>query len=206
MTVLKKVYDHDIYTIFIVVLALFSLFAPLSALQEFYIDIIFIIDLSLSTIIFINYSNTKNLKTYIKKHSFDMISCVPIQFFSLFKTFRLVRLVRISRLFKLSRTTKLSSKITIANLFKFETFRELMIYLAIYLIGNIYIFKELENVPTIDSIYWVMATITTVGYGDVTPTHMITKLLACFLMVIGVATMGYINGAIISVVITQNKK
>lgn len=41
-------------------------------------------------------------------------------------------------------------------------------------------FKEFENVSIIDAIYWVMATITTVGYGDITPTHAITKLLACF--------------------------
>lgn len=205
MNILKNIYNHDSYTLIIVVLALFSLFAPLSAIQELYIDMIFIIDLLLSTFIFITYSDSKNLKTYFKQHSFDIISCMPIQFLSIFKTFRLVRIVRISRLFKLSRTINLSKKITLANLFKFETFKELVIYLAIYLIGNIYIFKEFENVPTIDAIYWVMATITTVGYGDITPTHTITKLLACFLMVIGVATMGYINGAIISIVVTQNK-
>lgn len=51
-----------------------------------------------------------------------------------------------------------------------------------------------------------MTTITTVGYGDVSPTHPTTKILSMFLMIIGVATMGYINGTIISVVVTQNKK
>lgn len=131
------------------------------------------------------------------------MSCVPIQFLSIFKTFRLIRLIKISRLFKLSRTINLSNKITIANLFKFETFKELFIYLAVYLIGNIYIFREFENVTTIDAIYWGIATITTVGYGDITPTHTITKVLACFLMVIGVASMGYINGAIISAIMNQ---
>ena len=134
-----------------------------------------------------------------------MISCMPIQFLSIFKTFRLVRLVRISRLFKLSRTTNLSRKITIYNLFKFDTFKELFIYLTIYLIASAYIFREIKHVTILNAIYWVVTTITTVRYGDVAPTHDVTKILAMFLMVIGVAVMGYVNGAIISAVMGQYK-
>ena len=113
--------------------------------------------------------------------------------------------MRISRLFKLSRTTKLSRKITIYNLFKFDTFKELFIYLTIYLIASAYIFREIKHVTILNAIYWVVTTITTVGYGDVTPTHDVTKILAMFLMVIGVAVMGYVNGAIISAVMGQYK-
>lgn len=186
--------------------SLFSLFAPLTDRQDLYIDVIFIVDLLLSTLIFIKYFDNKSYKEYVKHHIFDIISCIPIQFLSIFKTFRLVRLVRISRLFKLSRTTNLSRKITISNLFKFDTFKELFIYLTIYLIASAYIFREIEHVSILNSIYWVVTTITTVGYGDITPTHDVTKILAMFLMVIGVAVMGYVNGVIISVVMGQYKK
>lgn len=186
--------------------SLFSLFAPLTDRQDLYIDVIFIVDLLLSTLIFIKYFDNKSYKEYVKHHIFDMISCIPIQFLSIFKTFRLVRLVRISRLFKLSRTTNLSRKIMISNLFKFDTFKELFIYLTIYLIASAYIFREIEHVSILNSVYWVVTTITTVGYGDVTPTHDFTKILAMFLMVIGVAVMGYINGVIISAVMGQYKK
>lgn len=206
MNILKKIYNSDFYTFIIVILALFSLFAPLTDRQDLYIDVIFIVDLLLSTLIFIKYFDNKSYKEYVKHHIFDMISCIPIQFLSIFKTFRLVRLVRISRLFKLSRTTSLSRKITISNLFKFDTFKELFIYLTIYLIASAYIFREIEHVSILNSVYWVVTTITTVGYGDVTPTHDFTKILAMFLMVIGVAVMGYINGVIISAVMGQYKK
>ncbi|WP_342592943.1 potassium channel family protein [Lactococcus paracarnosus] len=208
----KKIYNSDLYTFVIVILALFSLFslfslfAPLTDRQDLYIDVIFIVDLLLSTLIFIRYFDNKSYKEYVKHHIFDIISCIPIQFLSIFKTFRLVRLVRISRLFKLSRTTNLSRKITISNLFKFDTFKELFIYLTIYLIASAYIFREIEHVSILNSIYWVVTTITTVGYGDITPTHDVTKILAMFLMVIGVAVMGYVNGVIISVVMGQYKK
>lgn len=113
------------------------------------------------------------------------------------KFFRFVRLVRITRLLRLNRTSNFSIKPTLTNLFKFDTFKELFIYFAIYLIGNAYIFKEIEQTSFLNAIYWVMTTITTVGYGDVAPTHPTTKILSMFLMIIGVATMGYINGAII---------
>lgn len=206
MNTLKKIYNNDLYTFVIVVLALFSLFAPLTDRQDLYIDVIFIVDLLLSTLIFIKYFDNKSYKEYVKHHIFDVISCIPIQFLSIFKTFRLVRLVRISRLFKLSRTTNLSRKITISNLFKFDTFKELFIYLTIYLIASAYIFREIEHVSILNSVYWVVTTITTVGYGDITPTHDVTKILAMFLMVIGVAVMGYVNGVIISSVMGQYKK
>ncbi len=114
-------------------------------------------------------------------------------------------MIRISRLFKLSRTANISHKISVSTLFKFDTFKELLIYLIIYLIGNVYIFKEIEHVSDLDAIYWVVTTITTVGYGDMSPTHSITKILAMFLMIIGVAVMGYVNGAIISIVMKQYK-
>lgn len=123
MTVLKKIYDNDIYTSFIVILALFSLFALLSNTQDLYINLIFIVDLCLSSFIFLKYADIKNIRTYFKYHVFDIISCIPIQFLSIFKTFRLIKLVRISRLFKLSRTAKLNRRITLANLFKFDTFK-----------------------------------------------------------------------------------
>lgn len=206
MKILKKIYDSEIYTIFVVILALISLFAPVTASEDLYIDGVFVADLILSTIIFIKYSKNKTSKSYFRRHIFDIISCIPVQFLSLFKTFRLLRLVRISRLFKLSRITHISHKVTLSNLFKFDTFKELFIYLIIYLIGNAYVFREIEHVSILNSIYWVVTTITTVGYGDVAPTHTITKLLAMFLMIIGVAIMGYVNGAIISAVIDQYKK
>lgn len=205
MNKLEAVYESEIYTIIIVALALISLFSPISDEVDLCIDGIFIIDLLISTTIFIMWSKNKTFKNYLGLHTADIISCIPLQFLSIFKTFRLIRLIRISRLFKLSRTANISHKISVSTLFKFDTFKELLIYLIIYLIGNVYIFKEIEHVSDLDAIYWVVTTITTVGYGDMSPTHSITKILAMFLMIIGVAVMGYVNGAIISIVMKQYK-
>lgn len=206
MRILKRIYDSELYTISIVALALVSLFLSITNKEDFWINIIFILDLIVATSIYIHFTPDKKVKGYFKLHFFDMVSCIPIQFLTLFKIFRLIRLVRISRLFKLKRMVSISNRITLSNIFKFDTFKELAIYLIIYLIGNAYIFQEVENVSTLDSFYWVITTITTVGYGDIYPTHTITKIMAMFLMIVGVAIMSYINGLIISFVIEQNKK
>ena len=206
INIFYKIYNSDIYTISIVILALFSIFFPLTNTQDLCIDAIFIADLILSTFLFVKYAKKKSIKAYFKLHTFDIISCIPLQFLNIGKLFRFVRLVRTTRLLRLNRTSSFSIKPTLTNLFKFDTFKELFIYFAIYLIGNAYIFEEIKHTSFLNVIYWVMTTITTVGYGDVSPTHPTTKILSMFLMIIGVATMGYINGAIISVVVTQNKK
>ena len=44
----------------------------------------------------------------------------------------------------------------------------------------------------IRAIYWVITTMTTVGYGDITPTTNVQTLYAMFVAVLGVGTYGYI--------------
>jgi hypothetical protein len=44
----------------------------------------------------------------------------------------------------------------------------------------------------IQAIYWVITTMTTVGYGDITPTTNFQTIYAMFVMVLGVGTYGYI--------------
>ena len=45
-----------------------------------------------------------------------------------------------------------------------------------------------------------MTTLTTVGYGDITPTNQTERLYATFMMIIGASFYGFVVGAISSVV------
>jgi hypothetical protein len=51
----------------------------------------------------------------------------------------------------------------------------------------------------IDALYWCITTLTTVGYGDITPRTMVQKIFTMLTMMIGVATYGYIIGNIASI-------
>jgi len=67
--------------------------------------------------------------------------------------------------------------------------RPIFIYSAILVIVNAAVFHWLEGWDWLDSIYFVIITFTTIGYGDLTPTTPLTKLITIFVAVNGVAVL-----------------
>jgi voltage-gated potassium channel len=51
----------------------------------------------------------------------------------------------------------------------------------------------------IDSLYWTLSTLTTVGYGDITPDNPAQKLYAVATMAVGLGFFGYVVGVIASI-------
>ena len=51
----------------------------------------------------------------------------------------------------------------------------------------------------INSIYWCITTLTTIGYGDITPKTDIQKIYTMLVMIVGAGTFGYVIGNITSV-------
>jgi hypothetical protein len=49
------------------------------------------------------------------------------------------------------------------------------------------------------SFYWTITTITTVGYGDISGTNSIEMIFCSFVMVIGVISFTFANGALASI-------
>lgn len=62
--------------------------------------------------------------------------------------------------------------------------------LLLILIGGIS-YHYLEGWSYIDSFYFSVSTLTTVGYGDITPTKEITRLFTIFYVLIGVSIFFY---------------
>lgn len=58
---------------------------------------------------------------------------------------------------------------------------------AVLLIGTVG-FMILENLSFVDALYFTMVTISTVGYGDIYPTNLASKLFGIFLIIIGIGT------------------
>lgn len=56
----------------------------------------------------------------------------------------------------------------------------LMIYSAAVVVVGAALFHRLEGWSWIDSFYFVVVTLTTIGYGDFTPTTPVTKLITIF--------------------------
>ena len=56
-----------------------------------------------------------------------------------------------------------------------------------------------------DSFWWAMSTVTTVGYGDIYPVTTEGRIVAIFLMLAGIGTLGVYTAAIANYVIRQNR-
>ncbi len=115
---------------------------------------------------------------------------------------RLLRFLRIFRILKL--THFLSGQETILKALKASRFKILVFMLAIVIIvtivGALMFVVEAESNPDFSSIpqgiYWAVTTLTTVGFGDITPVTNTGKFLSIVVMILGYAILAVPTGII----------
>jgi voltage-gated potassium channel len=98
---------------------------------------------------------------------------------------RLLRLLRLLRLPGLAR-----------RVFTLEGLRYVSVLAVVTVIGGGTAFAQAENKSFMDGLYWAMSTMTTVGYGDLTPTTNAGKVLAIAVMLIGIGFVAILTGAV----------
>lgn len=126
-------------------------------------------------------------------------------------TIRAIRLLRVFRIFKLARYLS-ESKLLLAAI-KASRHKIIVFLIAVFAIvifvGSLMYLVEGEagsgftSIPR--SIYWAVVTVTTVGYGDITPVTAIGQMLSAGLMVLGYAMIAVPTG-IVSVEIAEAVK
>ena len=114
---------------------------------------------------------------------------------------RALRLLRIFRIFKLTHfLTEMEFLKTsiITSLKKISIFMLVVLTLVIILGSIMYLVEKGENgfVSIPESIYWAIVTITTVGYGDISPVTPLGKLIASVMMFIGYGIIAVPTGII----------
>ncbi|GAB1256282.1 ion transporter [Aurantivibrio plasticivorans] len=137
----------------------------------------------------------------------DLLSIVPTYLTVIFPganfllVVRLLRVLRIFRVLKLSRyvgeSNVLLRSLMVSRRKVFVFFYSVLVMATI--IGSLMFIVEGEDngftsIPT--SIYWTIVTITTVGYGDITPHTVLGKLLAATTMLIGYSIIAVPTGII----------
>ncbi len=124
---------------------------------------------------------------------------------------RALRLLRVFRIFKLASFMRQGSVIVQAlqqsrsKILVFLYF----IFLMVVIIGALMYFiegdvnTEFDSIPR--SIYWAIVTLTTVGYGDISPITSIGQFIAALVMIMGYAVIAVPTGIITKEIITSEK-
>ena len=84
------------------------------------------------------------------------------------------------------------------------------VVIMVTIIGSVLYFLEgdvneaFDSIPT--SIYWAIVTLTTVGYGDITPVTNIGKFMSALVMILGYAVIAVPTGIVSASLINPNRK
>jgi voltage-gated potassium channel len=114
---------------------------------------------------------------------------------------RALRILRVFRIFKLTHFLTEMQFLAVAikgSLRKIAIFMLIVLMLVIILGSIMYLIESGENgfssIP--DSIYWAIVTITTVGYGDISPVTPFGKFIASIIMLMGYGIIAVPTGII----------
>ena len=149
----------------------------------------------------------------------DLLATLPLylafflpgaRYLLVIRAFRIIRVFRIFKLFtfwmegeRLLTSLKESSK-KIAVFFLFVVILVISIGTLMYMIEGTQHDTQFNNIP--NSIYWAIVTMTTVGYGDITPITPLGKFLSACVMLIGYTIIAVPTGIVSVSMMKEYKK
>jgi len=131
----------------------------------------------------------------------DLLSSVPM--INALRVTRLARIIRILRLIRGIKASKVIAHFVLDRRAESAFLAVSLVSLLLVVISSIAIL-QFEGQPdsniknAADAVWWAVATITSVGYGDKYPVTMEGRVVASFLMVCGVGLFGTFSGFVAS--------
>lgn len=149
----------------------------------------------------------------------DLLATLPLYLAFFFPSVRYVLIIRAFRLIRVFRVFKLFSFWTEGNLLLRsvqKSMRKILVFFLFVLIlvisiGTIMYMVEEEHpesgftdIPT--SIYWAIVTLTTVGYGDITPLTAVGRFISGVVMLLGYTIIAVPTGIVSVTLMDEQKK
>jgi voltage-gated potassium channel len=138
----------------------------------------------------------------------DLLSIIPTylslliagtQYLAVIRALRLLRVFRIFKLVKFLNEGNIIVRALLKSRAKIAVFM-LFILLLVTILGSVMYLAEADYNEQFDSIprsiYWAIVTLTTVGYGDISPVTTIGQFLASFIMLLGYAVLAVPTGIV----------
>jgi voltage-gated potassium channel len=149
----------------------------------------------------------------------DLLAIIPSYlsiFFAGAQSLLVLRALRLLRVFRIFKLTHFLTEMEFLKTAVFTSLKKISIFMlvvftVVIILGSImYLVENGENgfnsIP--DSIYWGIVTITTVGYGDISPVTPLGKFIASIMMFIGYGIIAVPTGIITTdlAIAVRNKK
>lgn len=119
------------------------------------------------------------------------------------RVLRMLRIVRLFRVFKLNRyTSALSTIATVFKKKKSQLISSIFVVLLLMIIAAVLMYSiESETQPDVfenafSALWWAIATLTTVGYGDIYPVTVLGKILSAVIALLGIGLVAVPTGII----------
>lgn len=122
-----------------------------------------------------------------------------------------VRILRLLRVFRIMKLSALFSEYQMLGQALYASRRKILVFLSVVMmivivLGSLMYVVEgpgngFTSVPT--SVYWAITTLTTVGFGDITPKTDIGRLISSLMMLIGWGTLAVPTGIVTSELTAQ---
>jgi voltage-gated potassium channel len=126
----------------------------------------------------------------------DLLAIAPVYLSVLFgfaHSFTVVRSLRLLRVFRILKLSEYLGEAAALGVALRESARKIIVFLVgvlaiVTIVGTLMYEIEGEangftSIPT--AMYWAIVTVTTVGYGDISPRTVVGRILASFLMIVG---------------------
>ena len=129
----------------------------------------------------------------------DLLAILPA-----YRPLRVLRVFILFRVFKLLRYTKsINQFVDVLVNKKFELLTLLFLLIFIVMTSGIAIYileaDKNQNIHTLfDGLYWAIVTISTVGYGDISPVTDIGRAISILIIVSGIAMISFVTSVIVS--------
>ena len=147
----------------------------------------------------------------------DLVAVLPFLLELLFPQMHILSVIRILRLLRIFRIFKMVSFLEESNVMllslwgsrrKIYIFLFFVLLLTVILGSMMYVIEgganeRFTSIPT--SIYWAIVTLTTVGYGDISPVTPLGKAFASVIMILGYAIIAVPTGIVTAKFINANR-
>lgn len=191
-----------LYNIIICILAIISVTFAIMDISRGLNNTLIIIDYVIYGIFVIDYIvrllHSDKKKAFIRKNIFDLIAIIP--FNSAFRAFRILKFSKLLKLTKLFRIGSVSIRLYTKTKQFFNTngFKYVLSLVAVSVLLSSIAISKVEHMPFTDALWWSFVTATTVGYGDLSPTTDVGRIIAALLMLVGIGLIGSLTSSITS--------